>query len=75
MPNHVHSYAADWVAGGGSSSTNGELWALVMTNSGDGVGKWAFGADTEDHFGYVGGSQPHNNMPPYLTVYMWKRTA
>ena len=24
---------------------------------------------------YVGGSQAHNNMPPYLTVYMWKRTA
>ena len=23
----------------------------------------------------VGGSQPHNNMPPYLTVYMWKRTS
>lgn len=22
-----------------------------------------------------GGSQPHNNMPPYLSVYMWKRTA
>lgn len=22
-----------------------------------------------------GGSQSHNNMPPYLTVYMWKRTA
>ena len=22
----------------------------------------------------VGGNQPHNNMPPYLTVYMWKRT-
>jgi hypothetical protein len=20
-----------------------------------------------------GGNQPHNNMPPYLTVYMWKR--
>ena len=25
--------------------------------------------------GYRGGSQPHNNMPPYLAVYMWKRTA
>lgn len=25
--------------------------------------------------GYTGGSQPHNNMPPYLSVYMWKRTA
>lgn len=24
---------------------------------------------------YAGGSQPHNNMPPYLCVYMWKRTA
>ena len=22
-----------------------------------------------------GNSQPHNNMPPYLTVYIWKRTA
>ena len=23
----------------------------------------------------TGASQPHNNMPPYLTVYMWRRTA
>ena len=23
----------------------------------------------------VGGDLPHNNMPPYLVVYMWKRTA
>ena len=23
----------------------------------------------------TGGGQPHNNMPPYLAVYMWKRTA
>lgn len=23
----------------------------------------------------TGGDQPHNNMPPYVTVYMWKRTA
>lgn len=25
--------------------------------------------------GYAGGDQPHNNMPPYLAVYMWQRTA
>lgn len=24
---------------------------------------------------YAGGNQPHNNMPPYLAVYMWKRVA
>ena len=23
----------------------------------------------------TGSSQSHNNMQPYLTVYMWKRTA
>ena len=23
----------------------------------------------------TGNSQPHNNMPPYLVVNMWKRTA
>ena len=21
----------------------------------------------------VGGGKPHNNMPPYLAVYIWKR--
>ena len=25
--------------------------------------------------GSVGGDQAHNNMPPYLSVYIWKRTA
>lgn len=24
---------------------------------------------------HTGGDQPHNNMPPYLAVYMWKRVA
>lgn len=24
---------------------------------------------------FAGGSQPHNNMPPYLAVYIWKRVS
>lgn len=36
------------------------------------------GSTTKAHY-YVaspnGGDQPHNNMPPYLAVYVWKRTA
>ena len=27
------------------------------------------------HTTSTGGDMPHNNMPPYLTVYMWKRTG
>ena len=24
---------------------------------------------------YEGGNEPHNNMPPYLAVYVWQRVA
>lgn len=31
--------------------------------------------DSPKYIGPSGGGNPHNNMPPYLTVYMWKRIA
>lgn len=30
--------------------------------------------ETTEAIKSVGGNQAHNNMPPYRTVYMWKRT-
>lgn len=42
---------------------------------------WNQRGDSQHYMGsdsrtdYAGSSQPHDNMPPYVAVYMWKRTA
>ena len=61
MPSHSHGVNFDqiWSWGGTTS--------LATTKDGPYAG-----------VGYIrdaGGSQPHNNMPPYLAVYIWKRTS
>lgn len=32
-------------------------------------------ADNQSYTSSVGGNGAHNNMPPYISVYMWKRVA
>lgn len=73
MPSHRH---------GSSSYQNG--YPASITGSGDYITFVNHGTTSSNGGGsgdgvvkttFVGGSQPHNNMPPYLAVYMWKRIS
>lgn len=44
------------------------------TNQGEEVGT-AFGSNTSLNLSNPGGGQAHTNLQPYITCYMWKRTA
>lgn len=74
MPNHSHilPYKADWGNQNGIGSWEAMFVDGTMTDSGqDGyTGKW-HSYQTQNN----GGGKPHNNMPPYLAVYMWKRVS
>ena len=59
MPSHGHGLAVVYSFPNGNQTAN----------------NWNSGKDISIDNVATGGSQPHNNMPPYLTVYMWKRTA
>lgn len=72
-PSHNHR---ELYWGNGSSyqfgvnrSPGGGMW---------GFDYWSSGANSSEanfYTNYVGGNQAHNNMPPYLAVYMWKRVS
>lgn len=70
MPSHSHAFkvgsgdANDYLAGSDNS------YGIKADNDGMTNERTYSGGLTE-----VGGSQPHNNMPPFLAVYMWKRIA
>ena len=63
MPSHTHSVTP--YAGTNGSASNAD----VYTNGGAGAPVY------RGVSGSSGGDQAHNNMPPYLVVYMWERTA
>lgn len=85
LPDHNHTFTTDSSGNHdhragykrkdayGKGTLDGQHWSNY--NAGE-VRTTSAGAHT--HSGTTdgaGGTQPHNNMPPYLTVYMWKRTA
>ena len=72
MPSHNHQYEDIT----GNRSLNGQFGRsgyyeseayMGVTNS-----VIAY-ADADFRMTYVGGSESHNNLQPYITVYMWKR--
>lgn len=59
MPKHVHGIG---------------YGANVATGNAQNPGSYG-STRTDTITSETGGGQPHNNMPPYLAVYVWQRTA
>ena len=71
MPSHGHGVIAECGADGSAKykpANDGTYMQLAGTSAGT---RQAIGTVLSS----TGGGQPHNNLPPYLTVYVWKRTA
>lgn len=62
MPSHTHSERLEW--------SNTKAWGLTGTGQGANA-VVDQGSATEA----TGGGKPHNNMPPYLVCYMWRRVS
>lgn len=72
MPQHAHKpHQYTWIVSYGSNSGKNAINAATQGNAN------IFNADEDQnrYTGTAGGNQPHNNMPPYRVVYIWRRTA
>ena len=68
MPSHRHAplYWNNGLSIGIGTGVSGNYYRVSSSTSGNTI-------STEAQTGSSGGDGSHNNMPPYLTVYMWQR--
>lgn len=70
MPSHMH----DWNGYTGmSSAVDNATYKLPINGTSSWKAQSFYSSDKGPQS--TGGDAAHNNMPPYLVVYMWKRTA
>ena len=68
MPSHSHTLNKNVPYGMPYNDTSG-------TACGSGGGVYYHESYSPFSIANSGGNQAHNNMPPYVVVYMWRRTA
>lgn len=89
LPGHAHSYSGTTSSNGVEANTTTEdsssnpVGAATMDRAGGSAGLRYISGSEHAH-GYSGttttaggqsAAQPHSILPPYITVYVWKRTA
>lgn len=80
MPSHGHGQRATAYGYSGWASYTTDNYGVMFKNGSENyfspnIKQNAANVSMFTSTSSTGGSQPHNNMPPYLAVYMWKRTA
>ena len=63
----AQNYLTAWASENSGTVSGFQLSSLFKTELGNDLNQ--FSGD------YSGGNEPHNNMPPYIAVYMWKRVS
>lgn len=71
MPSHYHRLQWESANNLGTNGTVDWSWVLKFQST---QKDWAYeNPSSNQPYQSIGGSQPHNNMPPYRVAYCWKR--